>query len=552
MLDSLSHRASELEPGGVGAAPAAAPLSALGGPEPAPTDASVRPAPRLHPLLECIPNFSEGRRADVIDAIVAAAAGIPGVVVLDCEHDASHNRMVLTLVGPPEAVCAAALAASHEAVTRIDLTRHQGQHPRMGAVDVVPFVPLRDCSMEDCIAAARNFGATFAERFGVPVFLYEAAATRPERRNLAAVRAGQFEGLAAAIGHDPARAPDFGPAQIHPTAGATAVGARPVLIAYNVELASTDLDAARAIARRVRERDGGLPAVKALGFELPERGRVQVSMNLTDYHRTAVHTAFAAVEEAASALGIEVAASEVVGLIPLEAVVLAARQMLRLETFAPEQVLEQRLLALGPGTGTHADRLVDTSLAAFAASVAARTPVPGGGSVAAYAGALAASLVEMVCRLTRDKRGYEAVRDRIGAIEAEAGGLETKLLDLVDRDARTFAEVATALALPRSTADEVAERRGRLDRALRAATEVPALTVEHAHRVLELAREVADSGNRNARSDAETALGMARAALAGALSNVRINLEGLRRDPAFVDAVTRRMAAPAAALDRTH
>ncbi|HUY96185.1 MAG TPA: glutamate formimidoyltransferase [Verrucomicrobiae bacterium] len=502
------------------------------------------PSPERRPLVECVPNFSEGRRPEVIEAIVAAAAGVAGATVLDCESDPTHNRMVLTLVGGPAAMVAAALAAGACAVARIDLTRHAGQHPRMGAVDVVPFVPLRDVSLEDCAELARGFGAAFAERCGVPVFLYEAAATRPGRRDLAEVRRGQFEGLRSAIGSDPEREPDFGPSRIHPTAGATAVGARPILIAYNVNLATGDLGAARAIARAIRERDGGLPAVKALGFALPEQDAVQVSMNLTDFHRTSVEAAFSAVAAAAAARGLTVRDSEVVGLVPLEAVVPAARRALQLSGFAAEQVIEHRLLALMTAPGDpQPDRssLGAARLTEFATRVAARDPVPGGGSVAAYGGALAASLVTMVGRLTLGKKGYEAVQENIQAIVAESVGLGSRLLELVDEDAHSFEAVAAALKLPRASEAERRERSQCLRAALRGATEVPARTMEVAHRVWRLATAITEIGNRSARSDAETATGMARAALTGAWSNVRLNLEGLSADPDFVEATTRRL-----------
>ncbi|HMD14354.1 MAG TPA: glutamate formimidoyltransferase, partial [Bacteroidota bacterium] len=275
-------------------------------------------------IVECVPNFSEGRRSEVIEAILNAAKLIRGVTVLDCESDANHNRMVLTFVGPPEAVKEAALSSSAKAIELIDLTKHTGEHPRMGAVDVVPFVPLREVSMDECVRLARDFAQEFSIKFSVPVFLYENAATREDRKNLADVRHGQFEGLRDLIGKDPSKKPDFGPEKIHPTAGATAVGARPILIAYNVNLASEEVLIAKKIAKRIRERDGGLPSVKALGFELKNRQLVQVSMNLTDYTKTSMHTAFDAISEYAKEYGVGVVESEIVGLVPQEALSLAS------------------------------------------------------------------------------------------------------------------------------------------------------------------------------------------------------------------------------------
>jgi glutamate formiminotransferase len=293
-------------------------------------------------LLEAVPNFSEGRRADVCAAI-AQAARRPEVQVLDLEMDADHHRSVLTLAGPPEPLAEAAFAAAREAVARIDLNAHRGQHPRMGAIDVLPFVPLGGTPMEVAVDLARRVGRRIGEELGVPVFLYEAAATRPDRRNLADVRTPQFEGLRELIGRDPDRAPDFGPPRIHPTAGCVAVGARRPLIAFNVDLDTEDVAVARAIARKVRERDGGLPALKALGLYLAERRCAQVSMNVCDYTRTGLAEAFRAVEAEAARLGAGVRGSEIVGLVPREALPPDPERTIRLVGFHPRQVLENRL-----------------------------------------------------------------------------------------------------------------------------------------------------------------------------------------------------------------
>lgn len=293
-------------------------------------------------LLEAVPNFSEGRRADVCAAI-AQAARRPEVQVLDLEMDADHHRSVLTLAGPPEPLAEAAFAAAREAVARIDLNAHRGQHPRMGAIDVLPFVPLGGTPMEVAVDLARRVGRRIGEELGVPVFLYEAAATRPDRRNLADVRKPQFEGLRELIGRDPDRAPDFGPPRIHPTAGCVAVGARRPLIAFNVDLDTEDVAVARAIARKVRERDGGLPALKALGLYLAERRCAQVSMNVCDYTRTGLAEAFRAVEAEAARLGAGVRGSEIVGLVPREALPPDPERTIRLVGFHPRQVLENRL-----------------------------------------------------------------------------------------------------------------------------------------------------------------------------------------------------------------
>ena len=274
-------------------------------------------------LVECVPNFSEGRRKEVIDAIVAEARR-SNVKILDIESDADHNRSVLTFVGQPGSVKEAALAVGGKAVELIDLNNHHGQHPRMGALDVVPFIPISDVSMDECVQLAKEFANEYASRFNVPVFLYEEAATRPDRSNLADVRKGEFEGLREQIGKNPDKKPDFGPTTIHPTAGATAVGARQVLIAYNINLATNDLDVAKKIARQVRGKDGGLFAVKALGFELKDRGMVQVSMNMVDYKASQLFKAFELVRTLAEHHGVQVLGSEIVGLVPSEALIDAA------------------------------------------------------------------------------------------------------------------------------------------------------------------------------------------------------------------------------------
>ena len=271
-------------------------------------------------LVECVPNFSEGRRKDVVDAIAAEARGTEGVTVLGCEMDADHNRSVLTFAGAPEPVLEAAFRCARKAAALIDLRTHQGAHPRMGATDVVPFVPLGDSTMEECAELARRLGKRMAEELSIPVYLYAEAATRPERRKLANVREGQFEGIRDSIATDPSRAPDFGPPAVHPSAGITACGARFFLIAYNVNLKGRDVALAKKIARSLRESDGGMPGVQAAGFDLADRGKVQVSMNLLDYRQTGMRRVFLSVLGKAKKAGAEVSESEIVGLVPRGAV----------------------------------------------------------------------------------------------------------------------------------------------------------------------------------------------------------------------------------------
>lgn len=293
-------------------------------------------------LLESVPNFSEGRRQDVIQEIIAAAA-IPGVELLDWSADADHNRSVVTLVGEADRLLAALGGMTARAIALIDLREHRGSHPRMGAMDVIPLIPLLDTTMDEVRAAAERLAADLAAQHGLPVYLYGEAALRPGNRDLSRVREGQFEGLGAVI-DQPERRPDFGPARLHPSAGATAVGARGPLVAFNVNLATPDVALAKRIAKQIRESSGGMPAVKAIGLALAERGESQVSMNLTDFRRTSLGAAFRAVAEAAAAAGVAVTGSEIVGLVPAEALLMEASQTLRLEGFTPRQVLELRLL----------------------------------------------------------------------------------------------------------------------------------------------------------------------------------------------------------------
>lgn len=295
-------------------------------------------------VVWCVPNFSEGRRQEVIDAIVGEIKAVEGTRFLDADPDADHNRVVVSFVGTRAAVAEAAFRAAAKAAALIDLNVHKGEHPRMGATDVVPFVPVAGVTMEECVELSRQVGRRIGEELGIPVFLYERSATRPERENLADIRKGEFEGLRGRIGPDPAMAPDFGPARIHPTAGAVAVGARPPLVAFNVNLGTADVGVAKAIAKAVRHQTGGFRYVKALGFEIKERGIVQVSMNLVDYTKSPVFRVFEAVKREAARHGVPVVGSEVVGMVPLEALVDVADWYLQLEAFDKEgQVLERRI-----------------------------------------------------------------------------------------------------------------------------------------------------------------------------------------------------------------
>jgi glutamate formiminotransferase / formiminotetrahydrofolate cyclodeaminase len=470
------------------------------------------------PLVECVPNFSEGRSAATITALREAIVTVPGVKLLDVQADASHNRSVFTFVAPPAAAAEAAFRAAQVATARIDLTTHKGEHPRMGATDVVPFVPVRDITMDDCVQLARRLAERVGNELAIPVFLYARAASRPERERLPDIRKGEFEGLRERIGTDPAAEPDFGPRRIHPTAGATAIGARPFLVAYNIYLDSADVAIAKEIAKKIRTSSGGLPAVQASGFAVD--GRAQVSMNLLDIDQTSPGAVFAAVEAEARARGVEVLKSEVVGLIPERAIVGAGAARLKLPD-AADHLLEARIRdAEGP------------TLDGWLNELAGVVPVPGGGSAAALAGALAAALVAMVARLTVGRKAYAAVEGKAQAILAEAEPLRADLRRLVDEDAAAYAKVSAAYKIPKDDAHRIAA----IDEALLDAARKPAEVARRAARVTALAREIGDVGNKNARSDAKVAEHLARAAVAGAVENVRVNVAGLS-DPSRGKAV---------------
>src|SRR5689334_15045356 len=468
-------------------------------------------------LVECVPNFSEGRRPEIIAAIRDAIAGVEGVAILDSSSDLSHNRTVITFVVPVEQAVDAAFAGIRAAQERIDLSHHSGEHPRMGAADVVPFIPLEGTTMEDCIVLARSLGERVGGELRIPVFLYERAATRPDRENLADVRRGEFEGLREQIGNDPARVPDFGPNQIHPTAGAVAIGARPFLVAYNVYLGpATNLPVAKDVAKALRHSTGGLRYVKALGLEVD--GQAQVSMNLVDTEKTPLFRAFEMVKMEAAAQGVVPTWSEIVGLVPERALLETAARHVQLRNFSPEMVLERRVREAVQG---------GESLSGFVSSVASSAPVPGGGSVAAHVGALAAALAQMVAGLTIGKKKYVAVEADMKQIALEAADLGNTLAALVEADAKSYTGVSEAYRLPKEPEDAAAKRAEAITAALLGASRVPLDTARACARVAELAATVATKGNSNAVSDAGVAALLAEAACRGAAYNVRINVAAL-------------------------
>ena len=468
-------------------------------------------------LIECVPNFSEGRRPDLVDAIRAAIAAVESVHILDVSSDASHNRSVITFVASVDHAVDAAFAGIAKARELIDLTMHQGEHPRLGATDVVPFIPLEGATMDDCIALARRVGARVGAELEIPVYLYERAATRPDRENLADVRRGEFEGLRGEIGTNAARDPDFGPKRVHPTAGATAVGARPFLVAYNVYLGpASNIGVAKDVAKAVRGSSGGLRYVKGLGLEVD--GQAQVSMNLVDLEKTPLYRAYDMVKMEAAAHGVAPTWSEIVGLVPERALFETAARHIQLRGFSADVVLERKVRGVMSG---------GVSLSGFVSSVASSSPTPGGGSVVAHAGALAAALAQMVAGLTAGRKKYAAVDAEMRELALTAAGLVNTLSALVARDAAAYTMVTDAYKLPSEPEDAANKRKAAITDALLGAAEVPLETARACAKVAELAATCATKGNTNAVSDAGVAALLADAACRGAVYNVRINVSSL-------------------------
>ena len=477
-------------------------------------------------LIECVPNFSEGRRPEVVGAIRDAIAAVEGVTILDASSDESHNRSVITFVVPADHAVQAAFEGIRAAAERIDLRQHTGEHPRIGAADVVPFVPLEDATMDDCIALAKALGERVGKELEIPVYLYERAATRPTRKNLADVRRGQFEGLRDELGTNPEREPDFGPNAIHQSAGAVAIGARPFLVAYNVYLGdAANLPLAKSIAKQVRESSGGFKAVKGLGLEVD--GQAQVSMNLVDTDETTLHTVFDFIAAKAKDEEVDVTWSEIIGLVPERVLFDAARDHLKLRAFTPDQVLERQVARAMRASAEAATQSTSTTAAEFLQAIASSDPVPGGGSVSAYAGALSSALIRMVAGLTIGRKKYASVESEMAVVAANAEHLAESLSKLVERDADAYAAVSAAFKLPKDPADAVAARKDAITKALLGAAEVPLETARLCAQAAELAASVAVKGNSNAITDAGVAALLASAGCRGAAYNVRINVASL-------------------------
>lgn len=470
-------------------------------------------------LVECVPNFSEGRKMETIERLAQAVEQIEGAVVLDMHMDADHNRSVITFVADREVVVEAALRVVGLAAELIDLRHHTGQHPRVGATDVLPFVPVRGVTIAECAALAHAAGERIWRELGIPVYFYERAAKRADRVNLEDVRRRGFEELRAQI-EDPMmnRTPDVGSARVHESAGAVVVGARPFLVAYNVNLQTDDISVARRIARVVRGRDGGLRYLKALGFKLESRGIAQVSMNLVDFEKTQLHHAFEAVRREAERYGVSIIGSEIVGLVPQAALDRAAEYFLKIENFAPGLVLENRIEAAFAGKGER------ETVKDFVAEVASGAPTPGGGAVAAHAASLGAALGEMIAHLTEGREKFKDVQAEVRDVLAELTPLRARLQRAATEDAASFARVMEARRLPSGGEDERRERANRLEEALKGAALIPLEVAGVAVQVLELLETLSEIGNPNALSDAATGAQLILAAATSARYNVLVNI----------------------------
>src|SRR5438067_5240832 len=484
-------------------------------------------------LVECVPNFSEGRDAKKVDAIIEAMK-IEGVYLLDREMDADHNRCVITLVGNREAIAEAAIRGVGKAAELIDLNQHQGAHPRLGASDVVPFIPIEGVTLEDCVTIARRVGQEIWSRYKIPVYLYEAAAIRPERQNLENIRRGQFEGIRTEIATNPERMPDFGQAALHPTAGATVVGARKALIAYNVYLNTSDVEVAKRVGKAIRFSSGGMRYVKGMGIMC--RGLAQVSMNLTDFEQTPIAHVFEYVKREAARYGVMPVSSEIVGLIPKKALEQAAEWFLQIENFDSSMILENRLAAMMGGKMAVGG--LRAGVEPFVEQLAASTASPGGGSAAAASGAMAAGLATMVASMSRGKKAYVQYEPELSDAIARLSQLREELKAAIDADANSYNAVMNAYKAAKSSA----EGDGLIDAALKQATSVPLSVAERAKEVAEMADKLKPITNPNMKSDLTTASALARAAIEGALANVDINLESLK-DQGFVSEMRRKAGA---------
>jgi len=518
-------------------------------------------------IVECVPNFSEGRDMTIIDKIAAEIKAVSGARLLDVDPGADTNRTVVTFIGDPTSVKEAAFRAVKKAAELIDMSKHKGEHPRMGATDVCPFIPVSGVTMEECVEIARETGKRIGTELGFPVYLYEYAATNEERRNLANVRSGEYEGLQEKL-KDPHWKPDFGPAKFNPRSGATAVGARDFLIAYNVNLNTTDAKLAHEIATTIREsgkkkRDGDgkfvkdkdgnavtepglLKNCKAVGWYIDTYEAAQISINLTNYHVTPPHTAFDTVSDLAVKMGMRVTGSELVGLIPLEAILQAGNYYLEKQGKSrgiPErQIIKAAIRSLGLREVAEFDidkkiieyqarqrdkALVDMTCADFTDELSTDSPAPGGGSVAALCGALSSALSAMVGNLTFSKKQYKNVWPEVEQIAVESQTLKDGFLRAVDDDTDAFNKVMDCFKMPKGTPEEKAARDVAVQESTKNATLVPFSVLEKSVQAAKLAKRIAEIGNQNSLSDAGVAGLTARTAAIGAYYNVLINLQSI-------------------------
>lgn len=514
-------------------------------------------------IIECVPNFSEGRNPEILNAIAREIQSVPGVKLLDIDQGYAANRTVFTFAGEPESVKEAAKRAIKVATELIDMTKHKGEHPRIGACDVVPFVPISGVTMEECVQIAHEVGKWVAEELGVPVYLYEEAATRPERRSLPNIRKGEYEGLPEKL-KDPEWKPDYGEPVFNPKSGAYVIGAREFLIAYNVNLNTRDKKLANNIAKRIRENGytvttesgekiqvpGLLPYVRAIGWYIDEYGIAQISINLINYKKMPLWKVFETCVEEAAKEGLRVTGSEIVGLVPKDALIETGKYYLKkqgkntgipekeiihiaikslglndVQKFEPEKKIIEYLLE-----DPQEQKLQRMTIKDFVDELSSESPAPGGGSVSALSGALSAALSSMVANLTFGKKGYENVNDEMEEISTKAQELKDTLLKIIDEDTMAFNKVMSAMALPKKTEEEKSLRKEAIEKANQEATLVPLKVMEMSLELVDLAKRVAEKGNKNALSDAGCALLQARSSCQGAYFNVMINLQGIENE----------------------
>ncbi|MHA1965096.1 MAG: glutamate formimidoyltransferase [Candidatus Thorarchaeota archaeon] len=483
-------------------------------------------------VVECVPNFSEGRDKKVIDALSEAIKNVEGVRLLNVEFDPDHNRSVFTFIGEPQQVKNAALKAAELAVEKIDLTKHEGAHPRMGAVDVVPFIPLHGTTIGECIELSKEFAEEFSQKTNVPVFLYSTSATRPDRVDLPNIREGEFEALRDEIGTNPEKKPDYGPNKIHTTAGATATGARNFLIAINFNLSTTNLEVAKVCADAVRGTTGGFVNVQGIGLDLPAKNCVQVSLNLTHPKRTKIHQVLEVVRNEARRFGATVIETEIVGMVPLFALLDALRYYIQPEELDETMILD--LYYLGGGSDPTKKSFTEMSMIEFGNQVRRARATPGGGSVAAALGSFGAGLVCMVTGLSLSGRKFAGIKEEMlkhrHACEYDRG----VLMDLIEKDSDAFDVVMETFKLPEETAAEKKKKEAATQKATIGAAKVPLSTMQHSFSAMIHAKVAAAKGNINTITDAGVAAHALMAAIEGAALNVRINLGNIT-DKSFVD-----------------